>query len=308
MPPGRALSRLGSADLNLLVPLLAVLEERSVTRAATRVGLSQPAMSHALRRLRHLLGDQLLVRQGGSMVLTPHAEELIAPVRRALHEASRVLDPKPFDPAADDRTITIALTTSTAFGFAPLLSALLAERAPHVELRLRTSNMTAPTIFTDDGVDAILLPEALASPHPRERLYDDRLVILASRQVPVDRTPLELISGEPHIRFDGGPTFQARGYQLLDDEHVPYRVRETVTDYLLIPHLVAFSRAIALHRFQVGIEFRERYDLRMIEFPTPVSLGIDLVWNPWLPHDAFRAWLREILHAAAEPLQVRART
>lgn len=68
---GRGLIGLTSVDLNLLVPLLALLEEKSVTRAASRVSLSQPAMSHALRRLRRLLDDELLVRQGGSMILTP---------------------------------------------------------------------------------------------------------------------------------------------------------------------------------------------------------------------------------------------
>ena len=306
LPPSHALNRLGAADLNLLVPLMAFLEERSVTRAAERVGLSQPAMSHALRRLRHLLGDQLLVRQGGSMVLTPHAEELIAPVSRALHEASRVLDPTPCDPATDDRTITVALTTTTAFSYAPLLMAALAERAPHVVLRLLTSNMNSPTIFTDHGVDVVLLPQAIGSPHPRQRLYDDHLVILTSPRVPADRTPLELLTEEPHIVFDGGPGFRARGYEMLDQQRIPYRVREIVSDYLLIPHLLSASRAIALHRFHVGLELRDHYGLRMEEFPYPVSLGIDVVWNPWLADDAFRAWLGATLFEAAAPLHERA--
>jgi DNA-binding transcriptional LysR family regulator len=68
---GTGLDRLASVNLNLLVPLLALLEERSVTRAAERVGLSQPAMSHALTRMRRLLGDDLVVRQGAGLTLTP---------------------------------------------------------------------------------------------------------------------------------------------------------------------------------------------------------------------------------------------
>ncbi|MFF3572382.1 LysR family transcriptional regulator [Nocardia jiangxiensis] len=78
------LDRLASVNLNLLVPLLAVLEERSVTRAAERVGLTQSAMSHAVGRMRRLFDDDLLVRQGNGATLTPRALELIAPLRAVL--------------------------------------------------------------------------------------------------------------------------------------------------------------------------------------------------------------------------------
>ena len=92
--PGRLspeLARLASVNLNLLVPLLALVEERSVTRAAARVGLTQPAMSHALVRIRRLLGDEVLVRQGTRMVLTPRAVELADPLRQAIQQATRVV-------------------------------------------------------------------------------------------------------------------------------------------------------------------------------------------------------------------------
>ena len=85
-PPGYRVYR-----KNLLVPLLALLEERSVTRAADKIGLSQPAMSHALRRLRRLLGDGLLVRQGSGMRLTPLASELLDPLERVLHSTARLV-------------------------------------------------------------------------------------------------------------------------------------------------------------------------------------------------------------------------
>lgn len=303
----RELARLASADLNLLVPLLAVLEERSVTRAAARVGLSQPAMSHALRRLRVLMNDQLLVRQGGAMELTPRAEELMAPVRRALHESSRILSPPEFDPAVDERTIAIALTTSTAFVLGPQLHRVVARRAPNSTLRLVTTNLDSPTMFTDAGVDAVLLPEAFSSPYPRERLYDDRVVVIASPSARPDATALELITEEPHIMFTGVPTGRPRSYEVLDEHHVPYSVRTTVSDYLVIPHLLATSRGVAMHRYQVGVEFRATHGLRLAEFPFPIqSLGVHLVWNPWLVDDRYRRWLRSVLIEASEPLRSRA--
>ncbi|CAM5704549.1 HTH-type transcriptional regulator YidZ [Streptomyces hirsutus] len=100
---GSGLDRLASVNLNLLVPLLALLEERSVTKAAQRVGLSQPAMSHALTRMRRLLGDDLVVRQGTGMTLTPRALELIPPLRGALQQVAHLVNFPCFDPATDRR-------------------------------------------------------------------------------------------------------------------------------------------------------------------------------------------------------------
>jgi DNA-binding transcriptional LysR family regulator len=303
----RELARLAGADLNLLVPLLAVLEEQSVTRAAARVGLSQPAMSHALRRLRLVMNDQLLVRQGGAMVLTPRAEELLAPVRRALHESSRILSPPVFDPMADERTIAIALTTSTAFVLGPRLRRALAERAPNSTLRLVTTNLDSPTVFTDAGVDVILMPEMFSSPYPRERLYDDRVIVLASPDVRPDASALELITEEPHVVFTGVPTGRPRSYEVLDEHQVPYSVSATVSDYLVIPHLLATSRGVAMHRYQVGVEFRASHGLRLAEFPFPIQgQAIHVVWNPWLVDDQYRRWLRSVLIEASEPLRARA--
>jgi DNA-binding transcriptional LysR family regulator len=236
------------------------------------------------------------------MILTPRAEHLIGPVRAALHEAAHVLDPRPFDPATDERVVTMAITTSTAFTFIPLLIATLAERAPHVTLRLRTSDMSSPTVFTDDEVDLVLLPEAFRSPYPRQRLYDDRLVVLASASVPRYPDIRTMLSAEEHIVFDGGPAFQAQGYDLLAKHGVDYHVYATVSDYLLVPHLVASGRFVSTHRLQVAVKFRGAAPLRIEPFPYPVSLGIDIVWNPWLTDTVFRDWLAGVLHEAARPL------
>lgn len=303
----RDLAGLASVDLNLLVPLMALLEESSVTHAADRVRLSQPAMSHALRRLRKLLGDELLVRQGGTMLLTPRAQELVDPVRRALAEAVRALTSASFDPLTDERTVTIALTASTAFVLGPLLRRLLDERAPHMTLKLRTADVNAPGVFTADGVDVVLLTEGLRAPHPRERLYDDRWVVIASAETPEGCSALELLRTEPHIKVDA-EALQLRPYDALDRAGVEYTVKQTVSDYLLVPHFLREIRGVGLHRLQVVAEFVRRDPLRILPFPFPIApLGIDMVWNPWLTDDTYREWLRELLLEAATPLRVRAR-
>src|ERR1700692_2838935 len=99
----------GAFDLNLLIVFDAVMQERSVTRAGSRIGLSQPAMSHALNRLRHRLKDELFIRTPGGMVPTPRAEQLALPLRRALSEMQLMLEPEEFVPAKSARSFTLAV-------------------------------------------------------------------------------------------------------------------------------------------------------------------------------------------------------
>lgn len=293
------LDRLASVDLNLLVPLLAMLEERSVTRAAARVGLSQPAMSHALGRLRKVLSDDLLVRQGVSMTLTPRAAELIPPLRDALEQTARIVRFPGFDPATDPRVVTVALTMSAAFEIGGQLARLVAARAPVATLRLRTITVPDESVFTTDGVDVVLLPEAYASPFPRERLYEDRWVVIAAKAAaPPDATSLELLSTLPHVAFEESGR-RVIPYGILDQHHVPYTVRQLVPDNLLIPAIVAHAGGVALHRHGVATPLAGMLPLRIEEFPFPVpSLGFDLVWNPRLQDDGFAHWLRGILQEA----------
>ncbi|MEU2551476.1 LysR family transcriptional regulator [Streptomyces sp. NPDC014684] len=295
------LDRLASVNLNLLVPLLALLEERSVTRAAERVGLSQPAMSHALTRMRRLFGDDLVVRQGTGVTLTPRALELIAPLRGALRQTAHVVNLPSFDPAKDRRVITVALTTSTAFVVGPRLARLVAERAPHATLRLRTFTVPTEATFTDRGVDVVLLSEGHSSPYPRERLYDDRCVVVAAPDTPPEATALELLTTQPHVVVDTDR--RVFPYSVLEDNGIPYRVGRLSSDFLLVPYLVASAGGVALLRHRVATAMRALADLRIEEFPFPLpALGIDMVWNPRLTDQYFVEWLRALLFDVATSL------
>ncbi|MFG1944239.1 LysR family transcriptional regulator [Nonomuraea sp. NPDC048826] len=297
---GSGLDRLASVNLNLLVPLLAMLEERSVTRAAERVGLSQSAMSHALGRLRRLLGDNLLVRQGNAVALTPRAVQLIAPVRATLQQAADLVSLPVFDPATDRRVITVAMTTSTAFVLGARLGRLVAERAPHATLRLRTITVPAESTFTEHGVDVVLISEGFASPHPRERLYDDRIVVVAAADTPPEMSALDLLTTQPHVVVDAER--RVFPYPVLDERGVAYRVGLRVSDFLLVPYLVGRAGGVALLRYRVAAEMRALVGLRIEEFPFPLpGLGIDMVWNPHLGDHPFMAWLRQLLFDAARP-------
>ncbi|GAA0958558.1 LysR family transcriptional regulator [Actinocorallia libanotica] len=297
---GSRLDRLASVNLNLLVPLLALLEERSVTKAAERVGLTQSAMSHALSRMRRLFDDDLLVRQGGGATLTPRALELIGPLRATLQQAADIVDFPGFDPATDRRVITVAMTTSTAFVLGARLGRLVAERAPNATLRLRTITVPTDGTFTEHGVDVVLVSEASASPYPRERLYDDRIVVVASADAPPEASALDLLTTQPHIVVDAEQ--RVFPYSVLDERGVPYRVGQLISDFLLVPYLVGRAGGVGLLRYRVAAEMRTFVDLRIEEFPFPIRrLGIDMVWNPHLGDHSFISWLRRLLFDAAGP-------
>jgi len=126
-------------DLNLLVVFDAVMQDQNVTRAGQRIGLSQPAMSHALNRLRDLLKDELFVRTPSGMRPTPRAEQLAALLRQALSELQRALQPETFVPATADRRFALALNNYAAVVVAPPLVAAVSKAAPSVQLDIRPS-------------------------------------------------------------------------------------------------------------------------------------------------------------------------
>src|SRR3981189_3404033 len=130
---------LGASDLNLLVVLDAIMRDRSVTRAGNRLGLSQPAMSHALTRLRHMLKDELFVRSPTGMMPTPRAEELATPIRIALEGLQQSLEPVQFEPSEATRTFHIAVDNYAAIVLVAPIAAHVARIAPGVRLDFRPS-------------------------------------------------------------------------------------------------------------------------------------------------------------------------
>jgi DNA-binding transcriptional LysR family regulator len=131
--------KLATFDLNLLLVFEAILREQSVTKAAEHLGLSQPAMSHALNRLRWLLKDQLFVRTPAGMMPTPRAEQLALPVRRALDELQLALEPETFIPSIAERSFTIAVNNYAAVVLAGPIVAECRVLAPRIRLSLRPS-------------------------------------------------------------------------------------------------------------------------------------------------------------------------
>ena len=174
---------LRNLDLNLLPTLDALLRERNVTRAAERLGLSQPAVSAALGRLRRHFGDELLHRTGNQYELTPLAQQLRAPTQLALAGAYRVFDASPqFDPTSSDRTFRLMMSDYATAVLGERLVRRLSEIAPHVRLALR---QTDPE-FVDNAaenlrtVDGVVLPHGFLTDIPFTDLFDDTWVCVVS--------------------------------------------------------------------------------------------------------------------------------
>ncbi|MDI2144099.1 MULTISPECIES: LysR family transcriptional regulator [unclassified Pseudomonas] len=171
-------------DLNLLVILDALLSEQHVTRAAERLHLSQPAVSHALARLRDLLGDPLLVRAGSGLAPTARALELVAPLTEALAQVQSLLAPNTFDPARARRTFRLAMSDYGAAIILPGLIRTLRAEAPGIDLQISHASregMVEGLLNGDIDLAAGVLPE-LPGELCSTPLFEERYVCLLDRQ------------------------------------------------------------------------------------------------------------------------------
>lgn len=288
---------LPSVDLNLLVLLDALIDEVSVTRAAERVGLSQPAMSHALRRIRRLFDDEILVRHGARSALTPRAERLRGPLREVLHRTAGLLGQGGFDPRRDTREVTIAMNTSAAFVVGRELATVLSREAPGMRLHILTTRDLSDAAFTQAGVDLMLMSEAYATEQPRHRLYDDEWVVVAGTDDLTDGNAAQLLAERPHVVYDSRRTL--RPYDVLREHGIAPAVHTRVADTLMPLQLIAGSDRVGVHRRRVAEMFAREAPLWMAAFPFPAGpLRLDVVWNPWLGDALFREWFQDVLERA----------
>lgn len=288
---------LASVDLNLLVLLDALVDELSVTRAAERVGLSQPAMSHALRRIRKVFDDEILVRHGARSALTPRAERLRGPLREVLHRTADLLGQGRFDPLRDAREVTIAMNTSAAFVVGRDLTTALAAEAPGMSLRILTTRDLSDASFTQAGVDLMLMSEAYVTEQRRHRLYDDEWVVVAGWDDLTDGNAAQLLADRPHVVYESRRTL--RPYAILREQGIEPTVHTRVADTLMPLHLIAGSDRVGVHRRRVAEVFARESPLWLAAFPFPAGpLGLDVVWNPWLGDAQFREWFTGLLGRA----------
>lgn len=293
-------------DLNLLLVFDAVLRERSVMRAAEALGLSQPALSHALNRLRYLMKDQLFIRTPAGMMPTPRAEQLALPVRKALSDLQIALETETFTPATADRRFVIAVNNYAAVVLAGPIVAACRARAPHVRLSLRPSGTLDLLELLERGeLDLVISArEAPAERFASQSLIEDHYVAVLRRGHSALRRKLTLAafadlpqltissSGEDISFVDAALT--ARGLS---------RSIALETPYLSAGAVLVQSNLVAVLGRQIAQEFRRAYPIEIRELPFDApKLRSVMLWHRRFDDQPAHRWLREVLITTADTI------
>ncbi|MEV5410495.1 LysR family transcriptional regulator [Thermopolyspora sp. NPDC052614] len=293
-------------DLNLLVALRALLEERNVTRAGARIGLSQPAMSAALARLRRHFSDELLVRHGNRYELTPLGTSLRAPVATAYAMLERLFTSRAdFNPATERHEFTLLSSDYAIAVFGVELARTLQAAAPGVKLRFRhaTSDVVENPESGLSGVDGMFMPHGIISDMPAVELYRDEWVCLVSADNPEvgERVTMGDLARLPWAVYQR--TFDAPVNRQLSMLGLDPHVDVSVQSFQLLPALVAGTRRVALIQRRLACLLRDLAPVRALPCPFPaVTLQEALWWHPVHTYDAAHIWLRDTAARVAATL------
>ncbi|MER5553436.1 LysR family transcriptional regulator [Streptomyces sp. NPDC002793] len=288
---------LASLDLNLVVALRALLEERNVTRAGRRVGLSQPAMSAALARLRRHFDDDLLARVGGHYELTALGQVLLDRTATAYAVLERLFASQAdFDPARESREFRLVASDYAVALFGTELAHVVHEEAPGIRLRF---TQTPATVVDDtaallSATDGLLMPHGVISGLPVTDLYDDRWVFIVADDHPGvdDRLTRQDLARLPWVTYQR--TYDAPAVRQLGMLGIEPRVEVSVDSFQLLPLMVAGTRRIAMIQARLAQLLSPLAAVRTVEPPyEAVPLREALWWHPVHTHDAAHIWLRE---------------
>jgi DNA-binding transcriptional LysR family regulator len=299
---------LARLDLNLLVYLDALLTEQSVTKAAAKLGLSQPALSAALSRLRRHFGDELLARRGNSYELTPLASRLAEQTQSALLSVGRVFTSQAvFSPTESRREFTI-LGSDYAFAvLGPTVGDLASRQAPEVRLRFTHHtpsivNQAAEALRT---ADAMLLPHGFLTDLPFLDVYEDTwmCMVAASNERVGDKLTMSDLAELPWVFTYHEPTaFTPAGRQLQMIGIEP-RVECVVESFLALPFFIARSQRIAMVQGHLAERLTAGGDVRVLPCPFEVvPLAGAMWWHPMHTRDPEHAWLRSLFIQAGQVL------
>ncbi len=300
--------KLSNLDLNLLVALDALLEQRSVGRAAEQIGLSQPAMSAQLARLRRHFDDRLLARYGNQYRLTPLANQLRGRVRTAVAGVERVFAAEPdFSPASTSREFALVMSDYGVAVLGPLLAAALAERAPGARLRF-----TANTPYLVDNarqlmtaLDLLIMPHGFTDGLSHRDLYRDDWVCLVAADNPDVGSALttDQLRSMPWVASYHGPTASTPAARQLRMMGIEPRVQVVTENFLTVPVLVAGTNRVALLQRRLADRIPESSGVRVLRSPFEIGPLVEAIWwHPMYDEDPEHRFLRDLLIEIADGL------
>ena len=297
---------LNSLDLNLLVALDALLKEASVSRAAMRIGLSQPAASHALQRLREVIGDPLLVRTGARMELTPRAQALRGPLGQALDQVRGLFAPDQFDAGRSERHFRLMMPDLAVELLMPSLMEKVTKQAPGVTIDVVP--WRGPAIFNAEfarTIDLVIsIGDAFKGFH-RQRLYTDSDALAVRRGHPVGAglRKREAFLGARHIAV----VIRGSSEDLIDtwlrSKAVERRIALVVPGYIEALHVAARTDLVAFVPRRLIAALTKQLSLKTVA--PPLDPGIDeqhMFYPTRAQFDPGSIWLRKLMLATGRKL------
>lgn len=295
-------------DLNLLRVFDAVHRERNATRAARRVGLSQPAVSNALSRLRSQLGDPLFQRAPEGLRPTARADALAGPVRDALALLEDALDGPGFEPARTRRTFRVAAVDYAVAVLLPRVARRLAAEAPHALLQVRPSIGGTLEMLDEGEVDVgLLIRSAPPERFDAARLMRDRYVVMMRPDHPLAAAPLdvEAYAGARHLLVS--PSNEARGIMdtALARLGATRTVAMVVSQFALAPPLLLSSDLILTCPGRIAAIYGRAFGLaiRKAPFPPDGAGAVSMIWRRRLGEGPAPSWFRGLLAEEAAGLE-----
>ncbi|QLE71173.1 LysR family transcriptional regulator [Streptomyces rectiverticillatus] len=291
--------RLANVDLNLLVALDALLAEESVTAAADRIGLSGPAMSRTLGRIRRALGDPVLVRAGRRMVPTPRALAIRSEVRRVLADAHSLFTAAPADPATLERVFTLSSHDSHVMAFGAPLLGRAAREAPGVTLRFLAEDASGVPSLRDGALDLEIGVIDRNEPEIRvEPLMTDRMVGVARPGHPLLEAPVTLrrYAAASHLLDSRRGRLSGPIDEALAARGLRRRVVGTAPTFASALFVIAGSDAVGLLQDRIGGPAAAALGLQTFEIPLDLPpVTISMAWHPRHEADRGHQWLRDVV-------------
>jgi DNA-binding transcriptional LysR family regulator len=291
-------------DLNLLPIVIALYEERSVTLASRKLGITQPALSELLGKLRKVVDDELFIKTGYGMVPTPRAHSLVAVARDSLTRLKQeLLTGKAFNPATSKTTFTFALTEVQELVFFPKLIRALKLLAPHSHSR--SVNPPAHEVLRGLENGEIDLAIGLFPELEKHRFFKQRLLVYgpvclmrADHPFRKDSLSLEEYLGLGHVEVDPGPRTGPFWKQMFRQEKMIRRIVVTITRYACLPSILQESDLVATVSRPAGIHFSKEYkNLRFVSAPLRAAAHIMIHqhWHAKYQHDPRSRWIRKVV-------------
>lgn len=307
-----------NVDLNLLHVVRVLLEERSATRAATRLHVTQSAVSNALRRARELFRDELVLRTGRGFVPTPRGAALLPELQVILGNLERAIgSDAPFSPEASERRFTISCADSLCTTFVPRLMALFERRLPRARLCIKTIEDLIDKGYERGGIDLhVGAPPTIPSDCDSEPLFEDPTVIIVRSEHPIvyRRLSLEAYARLSHLEIELGGWRDTAIDHALAERGLRRHVALTVPYFLAVPAIVAGSDLVATTTQSIATTFSKQLGLRFLKPPLELpSVMVQQVWHRNVTLDPGVRFLRTLVHEArpelpAKRAPLRART